>query len=231
MTTHQIAALIDHAILQPTFTDAFIRTELEFAGSAGCAAVFTQPYVIATAVDVLKGTRTAVGAVVGFPQGGVASAMKVAETHHYCGLGATEVDMVVNVGKTLSGEWGCVEDDIALVKRASDSHGVALKVIFETDYIRDPGVLTRLCHVCSQIGVAYVKTSTGFAYTQRDDGQFRVDGARDSDIVLMRRESAPGVKVKAAGGIRTLSRLLRLHELGAARIGTSATRSILAEIV
>jgi deoxyribose-phosphate aldolase len=171
-----------------------------------------------------------VGAVIGFPQGGMMTAMKVAETHCYCAQGAGEVDMVANVGKTTSGEWGYVEGDIRAVKQACDSHGAPLKVIFETDYVRDHALLARLCHICSAVGVAYVKTCTGFAYTLRDDGQYRADGARDADVELMRRESAAQVKVKAAGGIRTLERLLRLRELGAARIGTSATRAILDQV-
>jgi len=165
MTPSDIAAMIDHAILQPTFTDAFIRRELEFAGQAGCAAVFVQPYVIPVAVDILKGTGTAVGAVVGFPQGGTPAAMKAEETRRYCERGATEVDMVVNVGKALGREFLYVEEEIALVKQAADGFGAPLKVIFETDYVRDDGVKTELCRICTRLGVAYVKTSTGSAST------------------------------------------------------------------
>jgi deoxyribose-phosphate aldolase len=224
-----IAAVIDHAILQPALTEADMERELRFAAGAGAAAVFIKPYAVSLAAEVLKGSATAVGTVAGFPQGCTPTDVKVHETHLYCARGATEIDMVVPPGKVLGEEWGYVEQEIGRMRAATHQHGAVLKVIFETDYVREREHLRVLCRICSECGVDYVKTSTGFAFTRHGDGSHASDGARDEDIMLMRRHSDPQVKVKAAGGIRTLQRLLHLRSLGADRIGSSSTAAILNE--
>ena len=210
-----IAGVIDHAILQPTLTEADTARELQFAASVGAAAFFVQPYAVALAADVLKGSDTAVGTVAGFPQGCTPTDVKVHEAHLYCDRGATEIDMVVPVGKVIGGEWGYVEQEMQRMRAATHKHDAVFKVIFETEYVRDREQMRMLCRICSECGVDYVKTSTGFAFTRRDDGAYGSDGARDKDIEFMRRHCDPGIKVKAAGGIRTLQRLLHLRSLGA----------------
>lgn len=224
-----IAGVIDHAILDPTLTDAAMESELVFARDNGLAAVFIKPYAVALAADVLGDCDTAVGTVAGFPQGCTPTDIKVHETHLYCARGATEIDMVVPVGKVLGEEWGYVEQELERMRAATHQHTAVLKVIFETDYIRSDHHLRMLCRLCSEAGVDYVKTSTGFAFTRRDDGSYASDGARDEDIEFMRRHCEPEVKVKAAGGIRTLQRLLHLQVLGADRIGSSSSKAILDE--
>jgi deoxyribose-phosphate aldolase len=224
-----IAGLIDHAILQPTLTDADMERELRFAAQVGAAAVFIKPYGVSLAAEILKDCDTAVGTVAGFPQGGTPTDIKVHETHLYCARGATEIDMVVPVGKVIGEEWGYVEQELERMRAATHQHSAILKVIFETDYIREREHLRMLCRLCSECGVDYVKTSTGFAFTKRTDGSYASDGARDEDVEFMRRHCEPQTKVKAAGGVRTLERLLRLQNLGADRIGSSSTAAILDE--
>ncbi|MBD3244314.1 MAG: deoxyribose-phosphate aldolase [Chitinivibrionales bacterium] len=224
-----IAGVIDHAILDPSLTDAAMEKELEFARDNALAAVFIKPYAVTLAADILQDCPTAVGTVVGFPQGCTPTDIKVHETHLYCARGATEIDMVVPIGKVLGEEWSSVEQEFERMRAATHQHAAVLKVIFETDYIHTEQHLRMLCRLCSECEVDYVKTSTGFAYTKRDNGSYASDGARDRDIEFMRRHCEPEVKVKAAGGIRTLERLLRLRELGADRIGTSSTKAILDE--
>lgn len=224
-----IAGVIDHAILDPTLTDAAMEKELEFARDNALAAVFIKPYAVTLAADVLQGCPTAVGTVVGFPQGCSPTDIKVHETHLYCARGATEIDMVVPVGKVLGEEWSYVEQELERMRAATHQHAAVLKVIFETDYISSEHHLRMLCGLCSECGVDFVKTSTGFAFTKRDDGRYASDGARDRDIEFMRRHCEPEVKVKAAGGIRTLDRLLHLRSLGADRIGSSSSAAILDE--
>ena len=132
--------------------------------------------------------------------------------------GARELDMVVNVGKVLSGDWTFVAGDVAAVVEAAHRRGALVKVIFENSLLRDEHK-ERLCRVCGEVGADWVKTSTGYG----------ASGATDDDLRLMRRCSPPRVQVKAAGGVRTFERLTAVRALGVTRVGATATKAILDE--
>jgi deoxyribose-phosphate aldolase len=152
----------------------------------------------------------------------------VAETKEACELGATEIDMVINIGKVLSGDWGYVEDEIRQINAEAVKYGAILKVIFENDYLKDDHKI-KLCRICCGIPVAFVKTSTGYGYTKGDDGKFSTKGATVEDCKLMLANVDTGVQVKAAGGIRSLDELMVMKDLGVSRIGATATAAIIEE--
>jgi deoxyribose-phosphate aldolase len=166
--------------------------------------------------------------VIGFPHGSQTTATKLFETREACKNGATEIDMVVNIGKVLSGEWDYVTTEISQINTAALEYGAIVKVIFENDYLLDTHKI-KLCEICSSIPVAFVKTSTGYGYTKGEDGKFSTKGATAEDVALMRQISAPCVAIKAAGGIRSLDDILTLQAAGATRFGATATAIILEE--
>ena len=223
-----IAKMIDHSLLHPTMTDAELRAGCALALEHDVASVCIKPYAVPLAVDMLKGSGVAVGTVVGFPHGGCTSRTKLAETRQACAEGAAEIDMVINIGKALGREWAFVADEIGAVNAAAVSAGAIVKVIFENDYLDDHSIM-ELCSICSAAAVAFVKTSTGYGFTKRENGMYRYDGAVDRHLALMRKHTSPGIRLKAAGGIRTLDDVLRVRALGTDRIGATATEAIIAE--
>lgn len=143
--------------------------------------------------------------------------------------GATEIDMVVNVGKVRSGAWGYVEDEMRAVNEAVVRAGGIVKVIFETDYLR-AAEMVRLCEVCTRVRVAFVKTSTGYGFVKdAETGMYSYKGATVANLRLMRKHCGEEVAIKAAGGVRTLDDLIRVRALGVARVGATATVEILEE--
>jgi deoxyribose-phosphate aldolase len=142
--------------------------------------------------------------------------------------GATEIDVVVNVGKVLGGEWAYVADEIGAVNDACRARGAMLKVIFENDYLDDLAIV-RLCVICTEQRVAFVKTSTGYGFVKQPNGDYNYKGATDERLRLMRQHAGPDVQIKAAGGVRTLDDLLRVRGLGVTRVGATATEAILTE--
>jgi deoxyribose-phosphate aldolase len=223
-----IAKMIDHSLLHPTMTDEDLREGCETAKQYKTASVCIKPYAVKKAAEWLKNSGVPVCTVIGFPHGSHKSDIKVAECRMACEEGATEIDMVVNIGKVLSGAWDYVAGEIRLINEEALKYGAIVKVIFENDYLKDEQKI-RLCEICSEIPVAFVKTSTGYGYVKGDDGRFFTKGATLEDVRLMRKHSAPGVEVKAAGGIRTLDELLLMKEAGATRIGATATAVIIEE--
>jgi deoxyribose-phosphate aldolase len=223
-----IVRLIDHSLLHPTLTDAEIRAGCELARRYGVASVCVKPYAVPLAADVLRGSEVAVGTVIGFPHGSHLTEIKAQEAELACRQGARELDMVVNVGKVLSGDWSYVEQDIRAVVEAARRHGAITKVIFENDFLTSDEQKVRLCQICEQVGAEFVKTSTGFGFTKRPDGSYNYHGATEHDVALMRAQCSARVQVKAAGGIRTYAQAARLRELGATRIGATATEAIAA---
>ena len=224
----QLAKMIDHSLLHPTMTDKDLEEGCALAMRYHTASVCVKPYAVKRAAEILKGSDVLVCTVVGFPHGGQHTAIKVAETHQACQDGATEIDMVVNIGKVKGGDWEYVNKEIAEIRSASASHGALVKVIFENDYLTDDEKI-RLCEVCSSIPVAFVKTSTGYGYVKGSDGKFSTKGATLPDLALMRGNCPATVQVKAAGGVRTYSEMLKAIEAGATRIGATATQAILDE--
>ncbi len=225
----EIAKMIDHSILHPTLTDNDLRKECEVARKYNVASVCVKPYAVKLAVEALSGSDVLVGCVIGFPAGNSSIQVKAFETEIACKDGAVEIDMVINIGKALQEDWPYVEEEIQTVVDISHRYGAITKVIFETDFITRDEHKIRLCEICSKAGAEYVKTSTGFGFVKGSDGRYSYTGATAHDLALMRKHSAPQVKVKAAGGVRTLSDLLKFKEIGISRCGATATASMLEE--
>ncbi len=225
----EISQSIDHALLHPTMTDDGARDGCAFAGEAGVASVCVRPCHVTLAATVLRGAATAVGTVVGFPHGGHTTPVKCIELEQAVVDGAREIDAVVNIGKLLSGAWEYVESEVEALARRSHALAVPLKLIFETGYLSSPEMKVRLCRICVDAGVAFVKTSTGFGFISTGSDRYTPSGAVDDDLALMVATVAGRARVKASGGIRCLDDVLRVMALGADRVGTSATRAILDE--
>lgn len=224
----EIAGMIDHSILHPTMTDKDLEEGCKVAIQYKTASICVKPYAVKLAAEWMKGSGVPVCTVIGFPHGSQSVEVKVWETREACEQGATEIDMVVNIGKVLGGDWTYVENEIRRINEATVSNGAILKVIFENDYLKDEHKV-RLCQICSSIPVAFVKTSTGYGYTKGEDGKFSTKGATLEDCQLMLKHVAPGVQVKAAGGVRSLDELLKMKAIGVTRIGATATAVIVEE--
>ena len=143
--------------------------------------------------------------------------------------GATELDMVVNIGKVISQDWDYLKKEIQALAEIVHAKNAILKVIFENDFLSDNQLKIKLCKICSEIKVDYVKTSTGFGFTKQPNGFYNYQGATEEDIKLMRQNCPRLVKIKAAGGVRTLDELLKFRALGVERVGATATKAILDE--
>jgi deoxyribose-phosphate aldolase len=225
----ELAKMIDHSLLHPTMTDQDLEEGCELAKKYHAASVCIKPYAVPMAVELLKNSDVAVGTVIGFPQGSPTKEVKVYETRQACEAGATEIDMVVNIGKVLSEDWDYVTDEIKAVTEETHKHGAIVKVIFENDFLENDQHKIKLCEICSELNADFVKTSTGYGFVKGSDGKYSYQGATHPDLKLMRQHSAPQVQVKAAGGVRTLDDLLKVKELGVTRIGATATATILNE--
>ncbi len=227
----ELAKMIDHSILHPTFGDEKLKAECELAIKYNVASVCVKPYAVAQASEYLKGSEVLNGCVIGFPHGNSSTRIKVAETEKAIKDGAVEIDMVVNIGKVLSEDWEYVEKEIAEIVAVTKKNDAILKVIFENDFLTEDKYKIKLCEICSKLKVDFVKTSTGFGFVKGDDGKYSYNGATDHDLQLMRKHAAPEVQVKAAGGVRTLDDLIRVRELGCTRSGATATKAIIEEAI
>ena len=224
-----IAKMIDHSLLHPTMTDRELIDGCRIALQYDVASVCIKPYAVPLARDLLAGSDVLVCTVIGFPHGAHQTAIKLAEAELALAQGATELDMVVNIGKVLSGEWTYVSEEIRRVNELATAAGGLVKLIFENDFLPGDEPKVRLCHLCNEHGVAFAKTSTGYGFVKQASGEYAYAGATDHDLVLMRRACAPYVQIKAAGGVRTLDDLLRVRGLGVSRVGATATEAILDE--
>lgn len=228
-TIQKLAKMIDHSLLHPTMTDHEMKEGCLIARHYDVASVCIKPYSVKAAVKWLAGSSVAVGTVIGFPHGNSAIQIKVAEAIRACKDGATEIDMVVNIGKVRGGQWAYVEREIRAVTEAVHKNGGIIKVIFETDFLENDTQKIKLCAICRSVNVDFVKTSTGFGFSKGKDGTYNYVGATAHDLRLMHQNAGETMQVKASGGIRTLAELLEAKALGATRIGASATVSMLEE--
>lgn len=228
-TLKQVAKIIDHSLLHPTMTDQELIDGCNLALAYDVAAVCIKPYFVKETAKILKGSTVKVCSVIGFPHGNSTIKLKVLETRQACKDGATEIDMVVNCGKVLGEDWKYVRKEIKAINKECEKHGAILKVIFENDFLPEDKFKIKLCKICSKIGVAFVKTSTGYGFVKGADGKYSYEGATEHDLKLMRKYSDPKVQIKAAGGIRTLDGLLWAKSLGCSRLGASATVAIMEE--
>ncbi len=230
----ELAGMIDHSLLHPTLTDEEVDAGCRLAARYRVASVCVKPCAVRRAAELLHDTGVRVGAVVGFPHGSSAPEVKRFETAVACRDGAVEIDVVLNLGKALGGDWDYVEADVRGVCEEAHGHGAKVKVILENDYLGSggagldgDGLKRRLCALAVRAGADWVKTSTGYGFVKGPDGRYSYRGATEHDLALMRASCPPQVQIKAAGGVRDLEGLVRVRELGASRCGATATAAIL----
>lgn len=223
----ELAKMIDHSLLHPTMMDEDLLKGCAIAKEYNVASVCIKPYAIPLAVVALQGSDVLVGTVIGFPHGNSTTEVKVKETELACRAGAKEIDMVINIGKALQRDWDYVRYEIDEICKVTHQYESILKVIFENDYIENDEIKIKLCEICSELNVDFVKTSTGYGFVKGDDGKYSYEGATHQDLKLMRTHSSPDVEVKAAGGVRTLEDLLAVKAIGVTRVGATATIAII----
>ncbi len=217
-TYQEVAKTIDHSLLNPTLTVDELERGIQVALDYDVASVCIMPYYLKRCAEALRGSQVHASTTIGFPHGGHTTATKLAEARQALAEGCRELDLVVNIGKVLSGDWGYVQEDICAVIDAAHEAGQKVKVIFENCYLNDAQKI-RLCEICGELRADWVKTSTGYG----------TGGATMEDLALMRRHSPDYVQVKAAGGVRDLDALLRVRALGVTRVGATRTATMLDE--
>ncbi len=217
-TYEDLAKMIDHSLLNPALSVEELEAGIQLALAYDVASVCILPYYMKKCAELLSGSTVKASTTIGFPHGGHTTAIKRAEAEQAVADGCEELDMVVNISKVLSGDWDYVKQDIAAVTEVAHTAGQKVKVIFENCYLNDEQK-TRLCEICTELKVDWVKTSSGYG----------TGGATHEDLKLMREKSGADVQVKAAGGIRDLDGLLAVRELGVSRCGASRTSDILNE--
>ena len=215
-TYSDIAKMIDHSLLNPTLSDREVEAGCLLAREYGVASACAKPYHLRMCANLLAGSSVAASTVIAFPHGGNATATKLAEAELALHDGGAELDAVINIGKALSEDWDYVRREIRALAELTHGGGAILKVIFENHYLQDRHKI-RLCEICGEVGADFVKTSTGYA----------AGGATLDDLRLMRRHSPPHVRIKAAGGVRSLDALLEVRAIGVARSGATRTAEML----
>lgn len=211
-----LARMIDHSLLRPELTEEQVEAGCRIARQFGVANVTVRPSDVDLVVPWMSGSAVAVGTIAGFPHGASTTAAKLYEVRDLLRRGAKEIDIVINVGKLLSRRFQYVETELRQAAESCHESGAILKVILENAYLTDELKIIA-CRICTRAQVDFVKTSTGFAPA----------GCTLEDLRLMRAHSGPDVRIKAAGGLRTLDMALAAYEAGCDRIGATATVGIL----
>jgi deoxyribose-phosphate aldolase len=199
-TYAQIAKMIDHSLLAPVLTDEELEKGCRIALEYDVASVCIKPYYLKRCAEILKGSGVKASTIIGFPHGGHATAVKAAEAKQALDDGGEELDMVVNIGKVLSGDWPYVRNDLKAVIDLAHARGQKVKVIVENCFLKDEHTIG-----------------------------FGTGGATIEDLKLMRLHSPSHVQVKAAGGVRTLDQALAVRAAGVTRFGATRTVDILDE--
>jgi deoxyribose-phosphate aldolase len=212
----EIAGMIDHSLLKPMLTDNDIIEGCKIADKYKVASVCVRPSDVKLAYEQLNQSSVLVTTVIGFPHGTTTTHTKLEEAKEAIANGAVELDVVINIGKMKSGDYDYVGEDLRPVVEYAHEHEVKIKVIFENCYLSDNEII-KACEICNELDVDWIKTSTGYG----------TGGAEASQVKLMREYSKPMVQIKAAGGIRTLGKLLEMKALGCTRVGATATIEIL----
>lgn len=218
MNRLQLNRIIDHTLLRPEAIPDDVRRLCDEAKRFDFFSVCVNTHFVPLAAECTAGSRIAVCSIAGFPLGAVDTAVKAFEARRAVGRGASEIDMVMNVGALKAGEDGLARDDVGAVVEAC-SAGAIVKVIIEAALLSDEEIV-RACRLSVEAGAAFVKSSTGFGPPGADPRMIRV----------MRDAVGPDVGVKASAGIRTAASALELVEAGASRIGTSAGVRIMSEL-
>ncbi|MCX7825395.1 MAG: deoxyribose-phosphate aldolase [Verrucomicrobiae bacterium] len=215
-TVSEVAARIDHAVLKPNFTDADIERHATMCVSRGVKSMCVRPCDVALAAKCLAGSRVHVSAVIGFPHGHHRSEIKAQEAALAIRDGARELDMVMNIGRFLSGDYDYARRDIAAVVAVAKPKGVLVKVIQESGYLTLEQV-AKACLLAEEAGADFVKTSTGFG-----------PGGETSEIVAVMIKTVGGrLGVKPSGGIRDWKTAVAYLAQGADRLGVGSTEAVL----
>lgn len=218
MTVDEIAKMIDHSLLKPELTREDVKKGCELAMKYNVMSVCVRPCDVDFANGLLKNLTVKVTTVIGFPHGANITPTKVYEAERAIERGAAELDMVLNIGKLLSLDYDYVEKDIKSITSLAHEKDVLVKVILENWYLTDD-LIKKACLIAETANADFVKTSTGFAK----------GGAEIKDVKLMKDTVSENIRVKAAGGVRSLDSLIEMKKAGASRIGATATRDILEE--
>ena len=215
-TCHDIAKMIDHSLLRPELTEDDIRKGCQIAVKYNVATVCCNPSDLPLVAKLLEGSDVKATTVIGFPHGYNTTEVKKFEAEQAIKDGAFELDMVLNIGRLLSGDYDYVKKDIEAVVEVAHAHNVHVKVIFENFYLTDEQKI-KACQISEEAGIDFVKTSSGFAG----------GGATLEDLRLMRDNVSDKVQVKAAGGVRDLDMALKVREIGCTRFGATRTEDIM----
>jgi deoxyribose-phosphate aldolase len=215
-TYEDLAKMIDHSLLRPELSEQQVFEGCRIARDYNVASVTVRPSDVDPAVRWMSESAVPVGSVVGFPHGSSTTSVKLYEARDLLRRGAREIDMVINIGKLISRSFQFVETELVQMAEACHEGGAILKVIFENAYLTDELKIVA-CKISTRAGVDFVKTSTGFAPT----------GATLEDLRLMRAHAGANVRIKAAGGVRTLDKALEVYQAGCSRFGATATITIL----
>ncbi len=220
VTAKDIAKMLDHSTLQPFLTEEDIIKGCKTALKYGTASVCARPADMPLVAKLLKGSDVKVCTVIGFPHGAHKTETKVFEARQALADGCTELDMVIHIGKLLSGDDDYVLNDIAQVVKEAHAAGAIVKVILETCYLNEEQKI-RACRLSKEAGADFVKTSTGYG----------TKGCTIEDLKLMRKSVPDTMRVKGSGGIRDLDTVLAARAVGASRCGVSATEAIMEEAI
>ena len=218
LSVSDIAKMIDHSLLRPNLTEEEFVEGVELSAKYQMATCSVVPFDIARAAKMLEGSNVPVSTVVAFPHGTIPTESKVFEGRKSIENGAAELDMVIAISRMMAGDHAYVEDDIRAVVEMAHKLNVTVKVIFENCYLTKE-MIAKACQLSEKAGADFVKTSTGYG----------TSGATLEDIRLMRASCSPRVKIKAAGGIRTLDEVLAYRAAGTDRIATRGSQAILKE--
>ena len=218
MDKNIIASMIDHAVLKPDATDMDLERECAIAMKYKVASICVKPSHVEYAAKLLKDSSVKVSTVIGFPHGTTTTRCKIVEAQEAIENGASELDMVINIGKLLSRDFDYVEKDIRSIVDQAHSKGVIVKVILETALLNDE-MKVAACKISDKCSADYVKTSTGF------NGR----GADLADITLMKSSVSDKVGIKASGGIKNFEQAVVFAKAGCTRLGTSSTIDIVGE--
>ncbi|MFK8007525.1 MAG: deoxyribose-phosphate aldolase [Saprospiraceae bacterium] len=216
MKGKQLPKYIDHTTLKIDTKKTDIKKLCNEAEANNLYAVCVPPYFVQSASMLLKNSDVKIATVIGFPLGYSATPSKAAEIHKAIDDGADELDVVINVSAVKSGDWNYVQNDIKTVALATQMKGKIIKVILETGLLNKKET-KKLCEICADAGVNYVKTSTGF----------NGDGATEEVIEFLRANLPSSIKIKASGGIKSVKKALKMIEAGADRLGTSSSMKII----
>jgi deoxyribose-phosphate aldolase len=215
-TPQQVAAKIDHAVLKPNFTDADIEKHAKMCIARGVFSMCVRPCDVVLAAKCLAGSKVLVSVVIGFPHGHHRPEVKAREAELAIADGARELDMVMNIGKFLSGDFDAVKKDIAAVVAVAKPKAVLVKVILETAYLTLDQV-AKACLIAEEAGADFVKTSTGFA-----------NGTATPEIVEVMKKTVGGrMKIKPSGGIRDWKTAVGYLDQGVDRLGAGSTEAVL----